>query len=327
VAPALTVLVVTHNRPAALATLLQGLAGQAPGCPFDTVVSDDGSCPPASTASWPSVRVVRGPNRGPAEARNRALPLVRTPLLLLLNDDVEVEPDLVTAHVALQQRQRAPTAVMGTFEFPPTLRADLFHRVVEDLGLLGTRCMQSGVPLAPFHFWTGNLCLPTRDLVAVGGFDPVFTEPKGEDVDVGYRLARERGLGLVFSHRPRAWHVHRHSVRAWWRRCAMIGRALRLVAGRHRDVRLWPGGVMEDGSGKPTRMARARLRAQAGLAREMMALTAQVARGSRTGPIGVPGVPTTMCLPDDAEVVLRAVVSAATPYVIESAFWQGKLPA
>jgi glycosyltransferase involved in cell wall biosynthesis len=185
--PELSVLVVTCNRPAGLRRVLQDLASQslAPER-FEVLVSDDGSDVPAAEVAADfgdrlALEVIRGPSRGPATARNRALPALRAPLTLLLNDDVWLDPELLESHLALQRLYgRQPTAVMGSFEFPAVLREQPLHRIVEDLGMIGTLQMRAGLPLPPQWFWTGNLCLPTAELLAVNGFDEAFREPKGD---------------------------------------------------------------------------------------------------------------------------------------------------
>src|SRR5687767_11378819 len=126
--PDITVLVTTCDRPDKLRRILTDLGRQtlAPER-FEVLVSDDGSVVPAEEACADlrlesALRFVRGPRRGPATARNRVLPLVQAPLLLFLNDDLWLEPELLEAHLHAHSLCPEPTAVMGTFEFTPEVR-------------------------------------------------------------------------------------------------------------------------------------------------------------------------------------------------------------
>lgn len=103
--PHVDVLVPTCERPAALATVLVGLAGQL-GPPFRLVVSDQSRTTAGVDAAEPAavLRVLRHrgvpvelhrgrPRRGIAEQRAFLLSRVETPFALFLDDDVLLEPD------------------------------------------------------------------------------------------------------------------------------------------------------------------------------------------------------------------------------------------
>jgi GT2 family glycosyltransferase len=108
------VLVPTCDRTAELATTLSGLAAQTDG-DFDLIISDQGS---ESASDAPAVRAMVGvlraqgrevrlerhlPRRGLAEQREFLLSMASAPEVLYLDDDVWLEPRMVTRlHRALE---------------------------------------------------------------------------------------------------------------------------------------------------------------------------------------------------------------------------------
>jgi GT2 family glycosyltransferase len=326
-APSVTVLVVTCDRPEKLRRVLEDLGRQslAPER-FEVLVSDDGSETPAELALEGlglrcRVEVIHGPRKGPAAARNRALAHVRAPLLLFLNDDVWLAPDLLEAHLEVHAPLERPTAILGTFEFTPEIRREPLNRLVEEVGVYGTAHLPAGVALSPLAFCTGNLSVPAAEIRAVGGFDEAFPEPAGEDLDLGYRLQRERGVPLVLSRRPRAWHDHPHRFETWLERWRMWGDAFWRLACKHRDPLFVPGGVANLDPAHAA-SARARLAAQEPLALELAGWLERLAEGpAPSGPVPVAALERTLSLPEEAETLMRAGLGMSL-YFVQKAFWE-----
>jgi glycosyltransferase involved in cell wall biosynthesis len=324
--PEISVLVATCDRPQKLRRVLedlqcQGLEPQR----FEVIVADDGSDPPAAEVlaelkpSYP-LAFVRGPQSGPATSRNRALPRVRAPLLLFLNDDVRLEPDLLEAHLEAHARSLRPTAILGVFEFTPAIRSQPLNRLVEEVGIYGTAHIPAGMALTPLAFCTGNLSVPTAEVLAVGGFDPAFPEPAGEDLDLGYRLLHERGVPLIHDTRARAWHDHPHDFTTWRDRWKMWGEAFWLLACKHRDELFWPGGTANTDLAS-RRSARARLAVQEPLALELIGWLERLSAGAiPEADVHVRALDRTFRLPDEAEALMRAGLNI-TIYFVQRAFW------
>jgi glycosyltransferase involved in cell wall biosynthesis len=119
VADSLTVIVPSYNRRGSLLRLLESLVVQhRAGAAFDVVVSldgsTDGSAEAVRGATWPfPVQVVERPNGGPAAARNAGAAAATGDILLFIDDDVELAPEAVRAH--LDEHARYPgAAVIGS---------------------------------------------------------------------------------------------------------------------------------------------------------------------------------------------------------------------
>ncbi len=211
----------------------------------EIVVSDDGSSD--GTAAWlaqsfPQIRCVRGErNRGFAPAANAGVRAAKSPVVVLLNNDVAPEPDCL-AHLASWFDD---PAIFGV-----TLRAfDLPQRTFATGGKLGRfrrgfwetwRNYETGAGERGASFMlVGGFCAFRRDVfLELGGFDPVFAPYYSEDLDLSYR-ARKRGWRLGYEPRARLWHAPSSSVRRHstpFRRAAVTERNRLLFHWRNLDA-------------------------------------------------------------------------------------------
>lgn len=92
-----TIIIPTHDRPALLHRTLMSLARQT-FRQFSTIIVSDSSqyIPPYEAFKAlpePAIYMLRSGKPGPAESRNYAIPLVRTPYALFLDDDDTFAPD------------------------------------------------------------------------------------------------------------------------------------------------------------------------------------------------------------------------------------------
>jgi glycosyltransferase involved in cell wall biosynthesis len=104
--PDLTVSIVipTHNRRDSVERALRALTRQTyPLAASEVIVVADGctdGTPEISRAGWPfPLRIMEEASRGPAAARNRGAAVATGELLIFLDDDIEVSPGFVAAHV------------------------------------------------------------------------------------------------------------------------------------------------------------------------------------------------------------------------------------
>lgn len=241
----ISVIVPTADRADAIQRLLGGLARQTlPAEQFEVIVVDDGSQPPvaplvARFADRLRLQCLWQPRGGPAKARNRAIALARGELLLILNDDASVPPDLIARHAAAHASASEPRAWLGGFDLAP-----------DCLTPVGRALLQNGMPF-PFHqirpvgpnpgrfFWTCNLSVRRDLVVAAGGFDESFRHPACEDVELGWRLEK-RGVAVHWLPDAPCLHHHVLTARWWWRRQVMLGISIVQMWRKHRDLSMFP---------------------------------------------------------------------------------------
>jgi GT2 family glycosyltransferase len=228
--PTISVIVPTIGRPDSLTRLLQSLSMQS--CPVHEVIVADGSDDDATAAQvndprWSSaglnVRLVAVRPPHAVKQRTAAIAASTGELLLLLDDDVELEPRCVEHLVAClaQPGVVAATADFNNQSWPVPTSAWRFY-------LRHTHGMLNGAwqgrvvgPLLRFGFspvpaeaqpmeWlaTCNTLLRRTAYDAAGGFSEFFLHRStiNEDVDLGLKVAR---FGtIMFCPPARMAHYH-----------------------------------------------------------------------------------------------------------------------
>jgi len=228
-APRISLLFPTHGRPEAGRNLLERLARQTvdPG-DFEVVVVDDGGTPEFRLPDGLpfACTLIRQENAGPAAARNRGLREVRAPYVLILNDDAVPAEDLVERHLAAHAELGDGVAVLGTFGFTEESLRSPFTRLLETSDLLfGYTRMEHGGRYGWTEFWTCNISLRTDAIREVGGFDAErFDRAICEDVELGVRLCKLRGMDVVFREDCVAHHDHTLDPRGYMARMFQLGR-------------------------------------------------------------------------------------------------------
>ena len=176
-----SVIIPTRNCRTSLAATLEAILGQHLEGGFEVIVVDNGSEDGTAelAASFPSpVRVIGGPNRGPAAARNRGAAEAAGDLFAFTDGDCIPQPDWLAAGVAA-----CGSADLVQGRVRPVLGAPFgpFDRsiwVESELGL----------------YETANLFVRRRLFERVGGFEAWFEatadRPFGEDTWLGWRLRR-----------------------------------------------------------------------------------------------------------------------------------------
>jgi glycosyltransferase involved in cell wall biosynthesis len=210
-----SVVMPTFNKAPLLRRTLAGLAKQDLAADrFEVVVVDDGSedetprLLEAERAPF-ALRVVRGEkNRGRAAARNRGLEAVSGDLVVFLDDDMEVVPAFLAAHVALHER-RPRVAGIGNVQNHPSITVAAIDRYMSTRGAQKIRT-RGDLPWK--YFSTNNASVRREDLVAIGGFDERFVTYGFEDLELAWRLETMRGVRFLFVEGARSLHLHAHSL-------------------------------------------------------------------------------------------------------------------
>jgi GT2 family glycosyltransferase len=231
---AVSVIIPTYNRSSALVWCLEHLEVQT-FRNFDVIIVDDGSSDDTSDAvasytanSALEISYIRQENGGPAKARNTAVRATRSPVCLLIGDDILASPQMVERHVDLQTEQpQLATCGLGLTlwererqHLTPFMKYfEQIQFAYADLGL--------GTQPDWRHFYTSNLSVKT-ELLRRYMFNERFSKAAMEDVELAYRINRSEELKIVFLPQAEASHYHPTSLSQACQRNVSIGRSIHL---------------------------------------------------------------------------------------------------
>jgi serine acetyltransferase/GT2 family glycosyltransferase len=240
VIPRLSVVIATFNRAASLERLVAQLALQSVAQDIEVVVIDDGSDqdPTSRVRSLPvpfsRLVVEHQANAGAAAARDRGVALATSPIVLFLDDDMQVNDMLVAAHLDIHDRD-ARAVVLGRIKPDPSMQLELFERFHADvLERFAADAIAGRTPLRGPNVYSGNVSMRRDTYSRVGGFDPTFTH--SEDAELGVRLEKD---GATFYLSDTAASVHssdRASLDGWRRRAKKYGVFDSRIGKKHPDV-------------------------------------------------------------------------------------------
>jgi glycosyltransferase involved in cell wall biosynthesis len=121
-------------------------------------------------------------NHGRAAARNLAMPHLAAKFVVLLDSDMQLEPDAIERH--LDVLWRGPSVSVGAVLYA-NANQNLWARYQ---GTRGMNKAATGSRIRPLDFVTANTALLTEDLIAAGGFDETLAGYGGEDTELALRL-------------------------------------------------------------------------------------------------------------------------------------------
>ncbi len=187
-------------------------AGEVPS--HEVIVADDASNDDTADLlrrGFPEVRLVSRPSRGGfAAAANDGIAAASGEVVLLLNNDMEVQPG------AVARLTEAAASDAGVFAHVPRIvRAktgldESATRLLFRRGIVSTD-LGAGPGGAPAYACGGAMAFRRRDFLAVGGFDLLFSPFYWEDVDLSYR-ARKRGWAIALVPEARVDHDHGRTI-------------------------------------------------------------------------------------------------------------------
>ncbi|MFT3768663.1 MAG: glycosyltransferase [Minicystis sp.] len=235
-APLLSVVLATYNRLAMLERLLGELAWQTlrPDR-FEVVVVDDGSAIPVrlhiDPASQPyRLVLLEQANAGPAAARHHGILRARGEIIVTLDDDMEIGPRFLEAHLA-HHEPGSRRAVVGRFLPDPEIRRKpIFERYEVHKWDQFARAVAAGrARIDGGSFASGNASFRRDDYLRVGGFETWLA--RAEDVSLGFKL-EEAGVELVLSESACSVHRSDQLRPETWRRRARLHGALEVRIAR-----------------------------------------------------------------------------------------------
>jgi GT2 family glycosyltransferase len=235
VAPHLTLVVSSYRRPEALATLFASLAVQTLShdeFAVDVVVDGLDDTEARYRAVLERVRASAPytlsyefqANSGQSVARHRAISRVATPWVCVVDDDMDLAPGFLAAHLAALRSGTARTVVLGRvipedgWTRTPLYEAVRTSHMLESHDGMARGLRQPG----GWALVTQNVSFAREFYLSVGGFDEKLR--LGEDSELGLRFEFAGGR-FVFAEAAAAIHRSRvGSYDAWLRRCVEYGK-------------------------------------------------------------------------------------------------------
>jgi len=236
----ISVIIPTYNRRQKLERCLAALGRQTlPREQFEVIVINDGSSD--ETEQYLEQVAAEGAlnlhyksqlNQGQGVARNEALSMARGELVLIIGDDCYADYGLLAEHDRQHTAHPEETAaVLGFVTWLPELTPSPLMRFMEKGGAILGRWgghqfaydLLEGKERADARFfYTANLSLK-RSLLQKESFDPTFSAYGWEDIELGMRLERKRGMVLYYAPRARVFHDHWISLEDFKKRMVAIG--------------------------------------------------------------------------------------------------------
>lgn len=198
-----SIIIPTFNGARRIGHCLDALEAQVAGTGVEILVVDDGSADDTAevAARYPSVRVIRQNNAGPAAARNRGAQEAQGRILLFTDDDCVPMSDWLDA-------------MLGSFRDPEVVGAKGIYRTRQRS--LAARFVQieyedkyrlmASAPSIDFVDTYSAGFLRERFL-EMGGYDRSFPVACAEDIELSYRMSA-RGWKMVFVPEAIVYHTH-----------------------------------------------------------------------------------------------------------------------
>jgi glycosyltransferase involved in cell wall biosynthesis len=180
----ISVIIPVHNGGKQFARCLDSLQLCSPS-PLEIIVVADGE----SDGSW-RLALAKGHRTvllerqsGPAAARNTGAKLAKGEILLFLDADVLVKPNLVADIEDFFDRHRSHAALIGSYDAQPLEK----NLISQYRNLLHHFIHQNSREEAQ-TFWGACGAIRKTIFLAIGGFDAKYRTASIEDIEMGYRL-------------------------------------------------------------------------------------------------------------------------------------------
>lgn len=238
----LSVVIPSYQRRELVLTAVTSLARQDFALPFEVIVVVDGSTDQTREAleSLPTpfpLRVLYQRNRGAAAARSAGGAAARGEILLFMDDDMEADPGLLSAHD--RAHRSGAGIVIGHIPLHrESLSGVLSTWVNRWVELRQERLRRPHAEVRVTDLVGGQISVLRAAFDEVGGFDARLTEGGtfgNEDIEFGYRLL-QRGHRAVFA--PEAVSWQRYSIRpqTFLRQSRESGGASVMFARKHPEM-------------------------------------------------------------------------------------------
>ena len=216
--PEISVLIITYNGAAKIATVLEALKLQTIRN-FEVLVIVDGSSDDTVRVldtfrhDFEQFKAIIQPNCGRSMARNRGAAEAQGKLLIFYDDDMEPEADSVEKHLEFH-RTRTGLLSGNSIEKPSPTKTDI-QNYKAHLTKQWMKRFQKGVSQlseSDLFFTSANCSIRKNDFVALGGFDTRL--PDAEDFELALRALRG-GYFVYFDSKNRATHHDKITCRSY----------------------------------------------------------------------------------------------------------------
>jgi glycosyltransferase involved in cell wall biosynthesis len=217
ICPELSVVMATFQRAETIKRTLKYLELQdIDPARFELIVVDDGSVDDteevvqkAITEKPYSITYLRHENTGPGYTQNRGIKIARGDILLLMADDIWMEPQTLGRHLDFHLRQNKgnKSALVGRVFASPEMNESAYLRNWDPHQF---KSFNAIVEVPYYMFWACNVSLKRRFMLEGG----MFRDSRGragsaahEDPEVGYRLM-QNGMKLFYDSKANGLHYH-----------------------------------------------------------------------------------------------------------------------
>lgn len=226
----ISVIIPSRNRNAQLLSLIRALSAQqlSSDISCEAIIALDGSVAnhdlrtAAGKAPF-SAQILELPHGGISFAKNEALRVARGEILVLLNDDVQPQPDFLMQHAKAQMKSHLTCAILGWTDwqtYPDTTIMDALIRETRMIFFYGD--MEEGVSYSYRYAWNLNLSVPRSLVEKAGFFREAFRPCMYEDIELAWRLAK-LNCPVIYHPNACALHDHRYTWESYLRREIMLG--------------------------------------------------------------------------------------------------------
>ena len=207
--PLVSIIIPTHNRRDSVLRALTAVAQQTyPQDQIEAIVVADGcvddTVPFLRQQSFPfGLTVLEQAGLGPAVARNAGARVANGRFLIFFDDDIEVVPGFVQAHVAAHEG-REDRVVMGHLPAGPLPRYGYYEQGLQQWWRQKfSQMRQPGYRFGYDDLFSGNFSVSAELFASVGGFDEALR--CHEDYELGLRLV---AAGAAFAYADAASGTH-----------------------------------------------------------------------------------------------------------------------
>lgn len=192
--PSFSIVMPTYQRRAVVCDAVRALGRIRYSGDLEAIIVVDGSTDGTAEAlaglrlPFP-VQVISQPNRGLSRARNRGAEAASGDILLFLDDDMMVDPEIVEQHA--RSHLNGADVVLGDIPLDPDSPPGFLSAGVGAWAVERRKRLMQTSELGLFDLIGGQLSIPRTVFAEVGRFDTEFTRGGSfgdEDLDLGVRL-------------------------------------------------------------------------------------------------------------------------------------------